>query len=187
MNVTCSYLFMRGTMSYKKDKKRKNKMLSNGRSLPVVDQHIRLPYKVIDHANFCLLNGNSVKVLIYLCRRCNGFFNGRLNVSQREIVTALHMSAGSAARALEELQVAQFIVCKKKGVFTVREASIWEITFLPVEMGPPSNIWGSAPRIKQQRRRQRNKANVLVEAATTLNREKIKAIQEQNIDAYLEQ
>jgi DNA-binding transcriptional MocR family regulator len=172
-------------MSYKRIP-RKSKVLPNGRSPATTEQHLRLPYKVIAHPNFSMLNGNSVKVLLYMCMRSNGFFNGRLNISQRELAKALFMSAGSVARALDELQVTQFVVCIKKGIFTVREASIWEITFLPVEGRSATNLWGQAPHIKQGRRKKNIKANPLIEAASELNQEKIKAIQKQNTDTYLE-
>lgn len=135
-------------MSYKK-----MKMGNNGRSLESTERHLRIPHKVINHPNFKLLNGNSVKILIFICSFNYGTNNGKISVSYAQITSALHIGRAAIKSALDELQAARFLELKKKGVFTGRKATEWKVTFLSIEGLGPTNEWGSAPLIKEHRRK----------------------------------
>lgn len=136
-------------MSYSK----KFKMSEKSRSLIAVDRFLKLPHNVINHPNFELLNGNSLKILIYICSLHNGQNNGKLAASYAQMEATLHIGRGAIKSALDELQAAQFLELKKKGVFTGRKATEWRVTFLKADGLPPTNEWGSAPLIKEHRRK----------------------------------
>lgn len=138
-------------MSYKK-----MKVLSNGRS-EITERYLKLPHNVMNHENFLLLNGNSLKILIMICSINNGRNNGKLAVSYAQINSKLHIGRAAIKSGLDELQRARFLEIEKKGMFTGRKATEWRVTFLPKDGLPPSNEWGSAPLIKKYRRKSSKK------------------------------
>ncbi len=142
---------------------KKVKPLPNGRTPYDRSQYLKLPHGVMKHPNFRMLRGNSVKVLLELALLHNGHNNGRLGGSYTMLQTNLKIGRKAISDALKELQEAKFIINHKKGIFTTRMASEFEITFLPSPDSPhPSNVWGSCPAIKVRRRRGKAKPfNVL--------------------------
>lgn len=116
-------------------------MLPNGRSAFKFPQHVRIPYDLIRSRKFRNLKGSSVKILLYLCTKHTGFNNRKIGCSCDELAKALGMSKATALAGLEELKKDGFIQCIKKGYFTGRKASEWEITFLSSEGYMPTNTW----------------------------------------------
>jgi hypothetical protein len=59
-----------------------------------------------------------------------GTNNGHISYSVREMAEALNVSKGTAQRALDKLQARGFIVCMKKGAFSLklRHATEWRLT-----------------------------------------------------------
>lgn len=150
------------------------KVLQNGRNA-TKDQYLKLSYKMLSSANFRSLSGPAVKILFEIAIRHNGFNNGKIVVSHTELQNALRLGRQTINRSLLELQASQFIVLHKKGVFIGRRASEWEVTFLPVDGMPASNIWGQAPILKKGRRRQQKcELNILQDAALEINRQRVK-------------
>lgn len=126
-------------MAYKKQ--RVPKVLSNGRSAPKHPQHVRITHEIIRSKKFRNLKGNSVKVLLYLCSKHNGFNNRKIACSCDDLAKDMRMSKSTALSCLEQLEHSGFIQCIKKGYFTKRKASEWEITFLSSEGYEPTHLW----------------------------------------------
>ena len=139
-------------MSYKRIK-----LSAKARSMIPTDRFLKLPHNVMNHPNFQLLNGNSLKVLIYICSIHDGFNNGKIAASYAQIESNLHIGRSAIKSALDELQAARFLELKKKGIFTGRKATEWRITFLKADGLPAGNEWGSAPVIKKYRRKSPSK------------------------------
>lgn len=96
---------------------------------------------MLRHKNFRKLSGSSVKVLLELCSRHNGYNNRKIVCSYEELANPLGLGKATVSNALKQLKAAGFIVCTKKGYFTGRQASVWEITFLPSEGYEPTHLW----------------------------------------------
>src|SRR5262245_2885327 len=68
---------------------------------------------------------------VEIAARYNGRNNGRISYSVREGAEALRITKDTVARMLKLLQERGFIVCTKKGAFSLkvwREASEWRLT-----------------------------------------------------------
>jgi hypothetical protein len=68
---------------------------------------------------------------VELVLRYNGHNNGRISYSLREAVEALHISKSTADHLFTILQARGFIVCTRKGAFslkTTKDASEWQLT-----------------------------------------------------------
>jgi hypothetical protein len=66
-----------------------------------------------------------------MAKRYNGSNNGRISYSVREGAAALHVSKGSVKNWLDVLQERGFIVCTRRGAFSLkvtRDASEWRLT-----------------------------------------------------------
>ena len=66
-----------------------------------------------------------------MAKRYNGSNNGRISYSVREGAAALHVSKGSVKNWLDVLHERGFIVCTKRGAFSLkitRDASEWRLT-----------------------------------------------------------
>lgn len=153
----------------------RNRTLANGRSAPRVDQYLRLTYKMLESPNFRCLSGSAVKVLFEIALHHNGYNNGKIVMSVTQLQDALRLGRQTITNALLELQACQFIVARKKGVFTGRQASEWEVTFLSTDGIPASNAWGQAPTLRKRRRRVQPKtSNHLEDLALQIDRQNVK-------------
>ena len=132
-------------------------------------QYLKIPYAVLSYDNFKLLNGGSIKVLLEICLRHNGFNNGKIAISLNQLANNLNISRSTAQRAINQLLRAQFIVRPKKGYFTGRKASEYGVTFLNSKDMPASNIWGQAPRLKLVKRKNKKKLKGLSAIDQALN------------------
>ena len=67
---------------------------------------------------------------IELARRYDGSNNGRISCSVEEIAKSIQSSKATAMRALQALETHGFIVCTKKGAFSLKlkHASEWRLT-----------------------------------------------------------
>jgi hypothetical protein len=77
------------------------------------------------------LTGNAAKLYVELAKRYNGNNNGRIPYSVREAAKALNASYQTAMRSLQLLQDRGFIVCMKRGAFSLKaapSASEWRLT-----------------------------------------------------------
>jgi DNA-binding transcriptional MocR family regulator len=66
-----------------------------------------------------------------MAKRYNGSNNGRISYSVREVAAALHVSKGSVKSWLDVLHERGFIVCTRRGAFSLkatRDASEWRLT-----------------------------------------------------------
>ena len=120
---------------------KKGKFLANGRSERKRPRFLTLPREMLISPQFCNLSPSSIKVLIGLCCRHTGFNNRRINFSQDDLKDMLHLGKATVSKALKELENKGFIVCTKKGYFTGRVASSYEITFITSEGYEPTNLW----------------------------------------------
>ncbi len=144
------------------------KLRSNGRSPSKSEQRLILTYEMLKHKNFRCLSSSSVKVLLELGSKHTGFNNGQIACSCEQLATALHSFKSTAARSLKELQTRGFIVCTRRGYFTNRQASLWEITFLFAEGYIQTNLWKDDPKpgVRPHRRKiQKDTFNELMESA----------------------
>lgn len=91
---------------------------------------IQVPYNLIDSLAYQHLPPRATQVLILLVRRFNGFNNGEISLSCREISKLTGMSKNTARNSLEALELHGIIKTVKKGHFQNRHASTFVLTFL---------------------------------------------------------
>jgi hypothetical protein len=102
-----------------------------GKSRAGRERYVWLRHWLIDSPAWKSLSGGARALYIELARRYNGSNNGRIPYSVREAVEALHISPATASRLLKMLEDRGFIVCTRKGAFslkTTRDASTWLLT-----------------------------------------------------------
>ncbi len=115
--------------------------MPNGRSASKKERGVYLRLDMLKHQKFQKLSGSAVKVLLELCTWHNGFNNRKIVCSYTQLSVPLSLGRATVKKALDELQKQRFIVCTKKGYFTGRQASVWEITFLRSEGYQPTDLW----------------------------------------------
>jgi hypothetical protein len=95
------------------------------------ERYVMLRYWLLNSAAWNSLPGNARALYIEITQRYNGSNNGRIPYSLREAVKALHVSQGIAHYLLGILQDRGFIICTKRGAFslkTTKDASEWLLT-----------------------------------------------------------
>ena len=95
------------------------------------ERYVKLRLWLLDAPAWKSLPANARALYIELARRYNGSNNGRISYSTREAGQSLHISPCTAGRLLRILQGRGFIVCTKRGAFslkTVKDASEWCLT-----------------------------------------------------------
>jgi hypothetical protein len=104
-------------------------MSKNKRHRP--ERYVKLRYWLLDSAAWQSLPGGACALYVKMAQRYNGSNNGRIPYSVRETARAVHVSQGMAKYLLDVLQDRGFIVCTKRGAFSLktgREASQWRLT-----------------------------------------------------------
>jgi hypothetical protein len=91
--------------------------------------YIMLIHPLFDSLAYRSLSSRSRDVLMLLLRRYNGLNNGEISLSCREVESYFNMSKSTASRSFKELQLHGFIQPMKLGVFTLRYATTWRLTF----------------------------------------------------------
>jgi hypothetical protein len=98
----------------------------------------RLYHEIVDTEAFLFISVNgALPLLIYIWRRYNGYNNGRITYSQREVERLFGCSSKRAVRWFRVLQKAGFIVAVRHGSFSQKtgafaaRATIWRLTMEP--------------------------------------------------------
>jgi hypothetical protein len=95
------------------------------------ERYVKLRYWLLDSAAWQSLPGGACALYVKMAQRYNGSNNGHIPYSVREAARAVHVSQGMAKYLLDVLQDRGFIVCTKRGAFSLktrREASQWRLT-----------------------------------------------------------
>jgi hypothetical protein len=95
------------------------------------ERYVMLRYWLLKSQAWNSLSGNARALYVEIARRYNGSNNGRISYSTREAGQSLHISPCTAGRLLRVLQDRGFIVCTKRGAFslkTTKDASEWALT-----------------------------------------------------------
>jgi hypothetical protein len=95
------------------------------------ERYVMLRYWLLKSQAWNSLSGNARALYVELAQRYNGSNNGRIPYSVREAKQSLHISSDTASRLLDILQARGFIVCTRKGYFSVKttkDASEWLLT-----------------------------------------------------------
>jgi hypothetical protein len=95
------------------------------------ERYVSLRYWLLDSPAWKSLPVATHALYIQIARRYNGSNNGRIPYSVREAVDALRIGKSTLARLLVILQTRGFIVCTRKGAFslkTTKDASEWRLT-----------------------------------------------------------
>jgi DNA-binding transcriptional regulator YhcF (GntR family) len=94
--------------------------------------HVRLYRWLLDSPAYLSLSCPARAVLIEIARKYNGFNNGRIGLSVREVADRCHIAPGTACKAFVTLQERGFIDCTEKGAFSLksRHASEWRLTWV---------------------------------------------------------
>ena len=95
------------------------------------ERYVKLRLWLLDAPAWKSLPANARALYIELARRYNGSNNGRISYSVREAAQALRVSLSTASHLLRILQDRRFIVCTKRGAFslkTTKDASEWQLT-----------------------------------------------------------
>lgn len=101
------------------------------RTLKRRERFLSLRHWLLQSKAWRSLPGKARALYIELAARYNGSNNGRIPYSAREAIAALHISKSTAARLFKVLEDRGFIVCTKRGAFslkTTKDASEWRLT-----------------------------------------------------------
>ncbi|MCW2110470.1 GntR family transcriptional regulator [Bradyrhizobium elkanii] len=93
-------------------------------------RHVQMPHYLMNSEAWKSLGAIPRAIYLDMAKRHNGTNNGRITYSVREAAEELNIGLATASRALDVLRDRGFIVCMKKGAFSlkVRHASEWRIT-----------------------------------------------------------
>jgi hypothetical protein len=94
-------------------------------------RYVALQYWMLRSAAWGSLPAVARALYIEMAERYNGRNNGMISYSVREAAQALGVTKDTANRALRILEERGFIVCTKRGAFslkTTREATTWRLT-----------------------------------------------------------
>jgi hypothetical protein len=108
------------------------------RGANTVERWVELRFWLMDSPAWRSLPGGARALYVELKRRYNGRNNGRISYSIRQ-ARELHLGNTAARQAFQLLQDRGFIVCTKKGAFSmkaVRDASEWRLTEYPDDVRP---------------------------------------------------
>jgi hypothetical protein len=103
------------------------------------ERFVGLRYWMLNSPAWRSLPCNARALYVEIVQRYNGGNNGRIPYSLREAVQALRVGKHTALRLFAILQERGFIVCTKKGAFSmkaVRDASEWCLTEYPNDFPP---------------------------------------------------
>lgn len=114
---------------------------NKGRESRKYPQHLRLPSEMLQHEKFRTLSSSAVKVLLEICTRHNGFNNRKIVCSYNQLAKPLKLGKATIKKASDQLIEHGFLKITKKGYYTGRRATEWEITFLPSEGYEPTHMW----------------------------------------------
>jgi hypothetical protein len=95
------------------------------------ERYVSLRFWLLDSLAWRSLPGNARGLYVELARRYYGSNNGRIPYSAREAIAALHISKSTAAHLFKILEDRGFVVCTKRGAFslkTTKDASQWCLT-----------------------------------------------------------
>lgn len=128
-----------------KSKRPKAHMDRSGRSKG--ESHIRLHRGVYGSAAWKSLSCEARCALIEVWQRHDGFNNGRIGCSHREIRGALRIGSRKVTQALKELQERGFLIIRTKGAFDFKvgagegRSTEWEITTEPCDDQPAKRLY----------------------------------------------
>jgi hypothetical protein len=94
------------------------------------ERYVKLRYWLLDSPAWQSLPGNARALYIQMAQRYNGSNNGHIPFAVRDGVV-LHVSHHTVSHLLTILQARGFIVCTRKGAFslkTTKDASEWRLT-----------------------------------------------------------
>lgn len=132
----CSNLSWSGELARRNKLPTKPGKRSNG-------QFLALPYEYIRHPAWRKLSSDAWRVLIEMHLGFHGHNNGDISFSVRQAADCLHSGKGRASRAINELELAGFIVCTKGSSFNMksRMAKTWRLTMQPNPDGHTPHDW----------------------------------------------
>lgn len=106
-------------------------MTARGKNRGTRERYVSLRYWLLNSAAWNRLPGGARALYVELARRYNGSNNGRIPYSVHEAMQALGVSKGQAKYLFDMLLDRGFIVCTKRGAFslkTTKDASEWLLT-----------------------------------------------------------
>ncbi|WP_157783623.1 hypothetical protein [Rhizorhabdus wittichii] len=117
-------------------------------------QWVGIPHVVVDSVAYRSLSDRAARILVELARRFNGYNNGSIALSQRELGEALHIqNYGSIGRAIAELVDRGLLAVALEGNWKERDARQYRLTFISTTQGgshrPATNdylSWTPSPR-----------------------------------------
>lgn len=104
------------------------------------DPFVMIRRDIYDSAAFKSLSPVAVRILLEIRRRYYGLNNGEISLSCREAATVCHVSTATASRALKTLRERGFIKPTTQGVFTLRLATTWTMTWERLKESSPTPI-----------------------------------------------
>lgn len=98
-----------------------------------------IPVCVIESAAYRDCSVHARAVLVELVSRMRGYNNGKLAVSQRELVSSLRCSPRKVVRAIAELMDHGFLDVSVEGKWKERMARQYRLTFVSTKTAPATN------------------------------------------------
>lgn len=97
---------------------------------------LRLPHDMLDSDQWENLSPRASRALVLICRKFNGYNNGKIAFGQRELEARLPCSPATAVKVLRELQGAGLIEVAERSYFNTKtgprdaRATLWSVPFL---------------------------------------------------------
>ena len=94
---------------------------------PQTKRFLRLDYELLQSQRWRLLRPIPRALYLEMAAKFNGFNNGNIGLSVREVCQKLHIGRATAHRAFRALEMLDLIVCTKRGTLKTRQASEWRL------------------------------------------------------------
>ena len=124
------------------------------------ERYVKLTYDLLNSSSWQFLNPSSVRVYIEICRRYNGYNNGKIAMSHNDCVAVIKAGKQTVNRAIKQLVEHGFIKIVKKGYFIGRQATEYAITDFQLDGRPPTREWKQWVPSKKHRRKQMPKIGI---------------------------
>lgn len=103
----------------------------NAKGRSEAERYIKITHWLWDNPAVRSLSGQAIKVWVHLIYQYNGFNNGEISMSVRQLEAEIGICKNTASKVLIELHRHGLIVTTEKGRFRGRMASTYRLTHLP--------------------------------------------------------
>ncbi len=102
-------------------------------------QWVGIPKCLVDSAAYRALSAEARAILLEIASRMNGYNNGKIGISQRELVSSLGCHNRKVIAGIAQLVEHGFLVVNVEGKWKERQAREYRLTFVSTKGAPATN------------------------------------------------